>query len=164
MDYRILSVRMWPLYASIYKWRTLEFDSWKISGLAQSLTRNGHPSIWWTHSIIWLSGVSTLGLRHWLSYIALEVGNNQPSGSQKQAFYSVLKNCESNCCHTTYNRQQDWQEWWVREENSNRGSNHMCGKRVWYSSRCFPSDGGRSDKFGQSKSGISESRGGRPGL
>ena len=77
---------------------------------------------------------------------------------KKQAFYSVLRNCESNCCHTTYNRQQDRQEWWVQEESSNRGSNHMCRKWVWHSTSCFPWDVGLSDKFGQSKSGISEPR------
>ena len=62
MDHRIFNVRMWSFCIRIHtrdlgllshpKDLCTEFDSGGISGWAQSLAINGHPSIWWPRSIV----------------------------------------------------------------------------------------------------------------
>ena len=91
MDYIIFNVSMWYFCMRIhtedlglYLWSHIkdfcgictESDSCEISGRAQSLARNGYPSIWWPHSTVfwnWLSRESALALRHCISETCLEL-------------------------------------------------------------------------------------------
>ena len=84
MDYMIFILSMWSFYMHRHTGNLdllshpkdfcavcTEFDRGEISRRAQSLARNGHPSIWWPRSTVFYRGfrerASTLALRHWLS-------------------------------------------------------------------------------------------------
>ena len=60
------------IYSLIRMIFATEFDSGETSGRAQSLARNGHPSVWSPRSIVFHFGfrerAGALALHHWLSH------------------------------------------------------------------------------------------------